>query len=426
MAFMATIAQQYGGLARIPVRGKDLYLASSPALVRELLVTHREHYLKNTRYHHIQALLGRGLLLSEATEWRRQRLMTQPMFKADAIAAKVAWMAARTRSHLDGWRPIVNTGAALDVEPDFLELAQKLAGESLFGAGFSSSAVEFCAAATAVKQNWPQAPRNLWNLWLPFGTRSQVDFDDAIANLDRCVYECISSRRTTEFRDCGMLQHLAQASLAEGRPFTDRELRDQLLTLFFAGHETTATALCWIHCLLAQHPDVLDRLIAEVQSTLGGAMPTAGSLDRLQYTTQVIEECLRLYSPIHSISRVAMADHTLGGYRIPSGATVCVSLYALHRLPEYWPNPEHFDPDRFEPQQCKARDRFSYLPFAAGHRNCIGAGEALVELKLIVALIAQQYRLRLVAGQRIEPSPGTTMYPRYGLKMTINSNETSI
>lgn len=421
MAFMAKIARRYGGLARIPVRGKDLYLASSPEIVRELLITHRQRYSKNTRYHHIQSLLGQGLLLSEADPWRRQRLMTQPLFKDEPVAAQVPWMADVARRHLERWQAFADSRTAFDVEPDFLRLSQVLAGQSLFGPGFADIADRFCDAAKAVKASWPQAPTSLWRTFMPARGHSLTAFEDAMAALNRCVHECIAERRAGEFQDCGTLQHLAHANRTEGRPLTDLELRDQLVTLFFAGHETTATALCWIHYLLARNAGAYRRLIAEVNAVLDERTPTADTLQHLKYTEQVVQESLRLYSPIHSISRVALEEHTLGGYRIPAGATVCISMYASHRLPEFWPDPERFDPDRFGSEPCDLRHRFAYLPFAAGHRNCIGAGQALVELKLIVALIARRYRLRLVTGQRIEPAPGTTMYPRFGIKVTVDA-----
>jgi cytochrome P450 len=418
---MAAIARRYGGLARIPVRGKYLYLASSPDIVRELLVTHRQRYVKNTRYHHIQALLGQGLLLSEGEAWKRQRLITQPMFKTEPVEAQIPWMAETTLHQVERWHSYLHTRVTLDIESEFLSLAQKLAGQSLFGLNFASIAARFCHYATAVKQYWPRAPTSIFEVLMPARRPSQTAFDNCLAELDGCVHKYISQQAAMDFKDCGMLQYLAHAHQSEGHPPTALELRDQLLTLFFAGHETTATALCWIHYLLAEHPHVYERLLAEVDTVLDGRLPSSETLLQLPYTEQVMMEALRLYSPIHSISRVSLVEHSLGGYRVPAGATVCVSLYATHRLPEYWPDPERFDPSRFNTDRSEARHRFSYLPFAAGHRNCIGSGQALVELKLIVALIAQRYRLRLVAGQRVEPAPGTTMYPRHGMKMMVDA-----
>jgi cytochrome P450 len=191
--------------------------------------------------------------------------------------------------------------------------------------------------------------------------------------------------------------------------------------LFFAGHETSARSLSWIHYLLHEHPDARAKVRAEVDRVLGSRTPTNADLGALVYTEQVINEALRLYSPIHSISRVALTDDLLGGYHIPAGATIYVSLYATHRLPKFWPDPDRFDPERFSPENVERRPRFAFVPFAAGHRNCVGAGTAIVELKLAVAMIAQRYELSLAPGQRVESAAGTTMYPRYGMNMLVRA-----
>jgi cytochrome P450 len=216
-----------------------------------------------------------------------------------------------------------------------------------------------------------------------------------------------------------VLELIVKSSRAQGDEYDDKALRDQLLTLFFAGHETSSTSLTWLHYLIWKHADVRERLCAEVADVLGGRLPTADDLGRLEYTERVINETLRLYSPIHSISRVALEDDVLGGYRIPAGTMLYVSLYATHRLAAHWPDPDRFDPDRFLPERMAKRPRFAFIPFAAGHRNCVGASMAMVELKLSVAQIAQRFVLDLAPGHRVEMAAGTTMHPRYGMQMTI-------
>jgi len=420
MQTMAKSARQFGGIIRIPIRGKYLYLVSEPELLRELLVTNREKYMKNIRYRHIQALVGQGMLLSEAAEWRRQRLVTQPEFKPDHIDAQVGWMTEHTDRFLDRWRTLADNGASIDVEPEFARLAQLLAGRYLLGPGFEAIADRFCKVAAECKEHWPLAPRGLIGLFKKIPQQKLDAFDAAIAELDACIYGYITEHRKTGFKDCGVLTRLVAAQ-KDGQPeFSDTSLRDQISTLFFAGHETSATAMCWIHYLLDKHRDVRTAMQLEVSDALGGKLASADDLRKLQYTSQVIDESMRLYSPIHAISRVAMQDDTVGGYHIPAGQTIVMSMYATHRLPQYWPDPERFDPTRFEPAQVAARSRFAYFPFAAGHRNCVGAAQALVELKLVIARIAQRYTLELVPGQKIEPAPGTTMYPRHGMKMTIH------
>jgi cytochrome P450 len=420
MNTLAKAARQFGGIVRIPIRGKYLYLVSEPELLRELLVTNRDKYMKNIRYRHIQALVGQGMLLSEAAEWRRQRLVTQPDFKPDHIDAQVGWMTELTDKFLDRWSTLADSGQAIDVEPEFARLAQLLAGRYLLGPGFDAISERFCKVAAQCKEHWPLAPRGLIALIKKPSKEKLAAFDAAIAELDACIYGYITLHRKTGFKDCGVLTRLVAAS-KDGQPeFSDTSLRDQISTLFFAGHETSATAMCWIHYLLFRHQAVRKALQLEVDDVLGTRMATAAELRELQYVSQVIDESMRLYSPIHSISRVAMENDTVGGYHIPAGTTVVMSMFATHRLPQYWPDPEKFDPARFEPAQVAARSRFAYFPFAAGHRNCVGAAQALVELKLVVARIAQRYTLDVVPGQKIEPAPGTTMYPRHGIKMTIH------
>jgi cytochrome P450 len=390
-------------------------------LLYELLVTNRENYRKNIRYRTAVEMFGRGLLLNEGDAWKRQRLLSQPLFKAEHIAAQVPWMAELTATFLARWKQCAADRSVCDVGAEFLRLSQLLAGHYLMGPGFERIAERFCRAAVAVKENWPRPPRSIAQLL----RRRGDGWSDALASathaIDACVYEYLTAERRRDFAEAGLVKLLVDGSREQGDEFDDRSLRDQILTVFFAGHETSATSLSWIHYLLHEHPDVRAKVRAEVDRVLGGRVPTSADLDALTYTQQVIDETLRLYSPIHSISRVALADDLLGGYHIPAGATIYVSLYATHRLRKLWPDPDRFDPDRFTAENAERRPRFAFIPFAAGHRNCVGGGTALVELKLAVATIAQRYELSLAPGQRVEGCAGTTMYPRYGMNMLVRA-----
>jgi cytochrome P450 len=421
MEAVTEVARRYGGMARIPIRGNQLYLCSDPEMLKELLITHRAKYMKNIRYRHIQALVGQGLLLSEAAEWRRQRVITQPAFKPDTLDAQVGWMGEHIERFLDRWQALADRGATFDVEPDFNRLAQLLSGRFLLGEPFADIADEFCDIAADVKRHWPAQPRNLIAAFSKPDPKKIALFDAAIARLDACLLGFVQRHRVSDYEGCGVLARIVRTSREEGNLFDDQSLRDQLSTMFFAGHETSATGLCWIHWALSNHPAVRAKLAAEV-AALGGLIPTAQDIhERLQYTQQVIEESLRLHSPIHAISRVAMEDNIVGGFFVPKGQTVVISLYAIHRQAHLYPDPERFDPERFTPEEVARRHRFAYLPFAAGHRNCIGAAQAMIELKLIVARIAQRFVLTLDPTQKVEPAPGTTMFPRYGMRMKITN-----
>lgn len=421
MAFWSRIANSYGGIARVPLKGQSVYLVSDPDLLYELLITKRTKYRKNIRYRAAVELFGAGLLLNEGDAWKRQRLISQPAFKAEHVAAQVGWMAELTTSFVDRWQRFADARTPLDVDPEFLRLAQLLAGFYLMGPGFARIAEPFCDAAVAIKEAWPKPPRGVLRLLLRKSQPYPPALAAAIARIDAAICEYLAEQRRTDFADAALVSMLVHASRAQDDEFNDRSLRDQILTLFFAGHETSATSLSWIHYLLSKHPDVRAKVRSEVTRVIGNRVPTSGDLDALQYTEQVINESLRLYSPIHSISRVALEDETLGGYAIPAGATIYVSLHATHRLPHLWPDPERFDPERFAPAAGTARPRFAFIPFAAGHRNCIGGTAAIAELKLAIALLAQRYELDLAPGHRVEPAAGTTMYPRYGMRMLVRA-----
>ncbi len=422
MRFWSDIANRYGGIARVPLmNGREVYLVSEPDLLYELLITNRHKYRKNIRYRAAVELFGHGLLLNEGDAWKRQRLLSQPVFKPEHIADQVPWMAELTATFLARWKRHAAERRTRDVDADFLDLSQLLTGYYLMGPGFERIAERFCRAAIVIKDNWPRPPRSIAQLLRRRGDGWTDELAAAVRATDACIHEYLEAERRSDFAGAGLVKLLVDGSRAQGDEFDDTSLRDQILTLFFAGHETSATSLSWIHYLLDEHPDARAKLRAEVERVLGRRVPTTADLAALTFTEQVINETLRLYSPIHSISRVALTDDTLGGYHIPAGATMYVSLYATHRLPALWPDPSRFDPDRFAPDKIERRPRFAFIPFAAGHRNCVGASMALVELKLAVAMIAQRYELTLTPGHRVEGEAGTTMRPRYGMSMHIRA-----
>jgi cytochrome P450 len=420
MKFWSGIAQKYGGIARVPLKKRSVYLISDPDLLYELLVTKRNKYRKNIRYKAAVDTFGRGLLLNEGEAWRHQRRITQPTFKADYIESQAASMVELTGRLVTQWKPLADQGAIRDVHEDFMRLAQLISGHYLMGSDFDSIEENFYTAAIGVKDNWPLPPRSILATFFVKHKEREARLDAAIHAIEQLVYGYIARHRKTDFQGCGVLEVLAKESRAHGDEFDDQSLRDQLLTLFFAGHETSAASLSWIHYLLSENPDCRNRLLMEVHDVVGhDRPPSADDLSKLVYTEQVVNESLRLHSPIHSVSRVALEDDTIGGFRIPADAMIYISLYATNRLESLWPDPERFDPDRFTLEQIAERPRFAFIPFAAGHRNCIGAAMATAELKLSIAQLAQHYVLEVAPGHRVVEEAGTTMYPKYGMKMTI-------
>ena len=235
MEAITAIARQYGGIARVPIRGKYLYVVSDPAMVKEMLVEHRQKYMKNVRYVHIQALLGQGLLLSEAAEWRRQRVITQPAFKPEHIDSQMGWMASYTDRFLDRWSAPAARGDIFDVEPEFGRLAQCLSGRYLLGEPFDDIADEFCEIAAAVKAHWPLAPRNLVRAFMPLSKVKLARFEASIAALDEIVRRFITRHRANDFANCGVLTRIVMSSRAEGAEFDDKSLRDQYFDSVLRG-----------------------------------------------------------------------------------------------------------------------------------------------------------------------------------------------
>jgi cytochrome P450 len=422
MEFFRRVAVRFGGLARVPLQaGRSLFLVSEPRFIKELLLDHRTRFVKNTRYPAMQRLLGHGLLLSEGDGWRRQRLLTQPAFKPSELKRQVTWMSGYVTRYLDGWKQRADSGEPIDAELEFLRLTQLLAGVLVVGPRFEEHAEEMFGISEAIKNSWPVPPRGILSGFRKPSPERAQRLEAACTHLDRLMQHFIDAQRKTAPEEGGILGMLIAAAEKEGQPFSDKELRDQAVTLFFAGYETSAASMCWTHYLLSAHPSVRERLLREVDERLGGRTPTGEDLEELPYVEQVLQESLRIYSPIHSLSRVAREDCPVGGFTLPKDSTAVVSLYATHRLPEYWPDPERFDPERFTPQACAGRYSLAYMPFAVGHRNCVGGTLAMVEGKLILAQVAQRYLLELAPGQRVEAMAATTMRPRYGMRMHVRA-----
>ena len=420
MEFFRRVAVSVGGLARVPLQaGRSMYLVSEPRLIKELLIDHRTRFVKNVRYPAMQRLLGQGLLLSEGDGWRRQRLLTQPAFKPGELKRQVEWMSGHVARFLTRSDVHASRGTPIDAEEEFLRLTQLLAGVLIFGPRYEAHAEEMFQISEDIKNNWPKPPRGILSGFIPPSKARAQRMEAACADLDRQMQAFIDAQRKAEPEEGGILGLLITGSAREGPPFTDKELRDQAVTLFFAGYETSAASMCWTHYLMWAHPQVRERMLAEIDAVVGSRVPVGEDIDKLQYVEQVLQESLRIYSPIHSLSRVATEDSAIGGHPMPKGCTAVVSLYATHRLPDYWPDPERFDPERFAPEACAGRYNFAYIPFAVGHRNCIGSTLAMVEGKLILAQVAQRFVLDLLPGERIEPMAATTMRPRYGIRMRV-------
>ena len=395
------------------------YLVNNPDYIEHVLLTNqanyrKSHFLRNM----LSPLLGDGLLISEGDFWRRQRRIAAPAFHNRRIAEFVAVMAACTEATLAHWRTLTQP---FDVAAEMMALTLDIISRTMFSADVTGDTAAVRRLMDVVV-HMPVSMLDLFGLpqWLP--RPQSAPLRRAIAAFDALVARLLAERRADPAApDRGDLlaMLLAARDPDTGEGMSDKQLRDEILTIFMAGHETTANALSWTWYMLAQHPDAEARLHAEVDRVLGGRTPGLADLAELKWTRMVIEETMRLYPPAHAIARTAIGEDHIGGARIPPGASMSISMYVTHRNPNLWPEPERFDPERFTPEAVARRHRFAYLPFGGGPRICIGNTFALAEAQVIVATIAQRYRVRLAPGRAVEPIGLLTLRPKSGVWVTL-------
>lgn len=425
LRLLMTAALGYGDVVRLRMGPRVAYLLTHPDHIKHVLQENYRNYPKSVMYRKLYPLVGRGLLTSEGDFWRRQRRLIQPGFQRERLAAFVPVMTDTTEAMLARWKAYADSGQPLDVAAEMMRLALAIVGRTLFSTDVSGEAEAVREALTFALARIDRRVTALvsWPERLP--TPANRRFQRAIRTLDDIVYRMIDERRRRADGPADLLSMLVGArggaddGAAEG--MTDTQLRDEVMTLMLAGHETTANALAWTWYLLSTHPGVQRRMGSELAEVLGGRAPTYEDLPKLSYTTRVIQESMRLYPPVWIIDRNAVEDDEIDGYPIPAGAFVILSPYVTHRLPSLWENPEGFDPERFGEEPSAGRPRFAYFPFGGGPRLCIGNHFAMMETQLVVATVAQRYRLDLVPGQLVRPEPRITLRPREGVRVTLHA-----
>lgn len=420
-AFVLDLRRRYGDIARYQVLRSQMYMLSHPDYVKHVLQDNHRNYGKNSfAYRALRIVLGNGLLTSQGDFWLRQRRLAQPAFHRQRVAGFSETMIAATLDMLRDWESYATHGQVFDVAEEMMRLTLRITGEALFSIDLADEAGEVGqAVASGIEQLTGRFLRAVAPpLWVP--TPENRRFNNVLQTLDRVVYEIISERRRGQ-EDRGDLLSISMMAQDEetGERMDDQQLRDEVMTMVLAGHETTANALAWTWYLLAQSPEVEAKLAAELAVVLDGRVPTLSDLPQLPYTLMVVQEGLRLYPPVYSYHRSAIAEDEIGGYPIAPGQALSISPFVVHRHPDFWPDAETFDPERFTPERMAGRHRFAYIPFAAGPRQCIGRDFALIEAQLIIATVAQRYRLRLVPGQTMTLQTAVTLRPRHGVKVTL-------
>lgn len=420
LGFLMNLSARYGDLAFLPIGSLPVYVVSHPDGVKHILQDQHRRYSKDTiQYNSLATITGRGLLTSDGAFWLRQRRQAQPAFARSRLYELDKIVIPATRDMLQHWETASANQHPLDIDAEMMRLTLEVVGKALFSinlrheAGRLTGAVMTCldyivhrARNVVVPPGWVPTPRN-------------VRFRQALRILDAAVYGMISDRRNSGRPGEDFLGMLLQARDDEtGQPMPDHVIRDEVMTMLVAGHETVASALTWTWYLLALHPAEQEHLRNEIISVLGDREPGAEDLPALRKTAQVFSETLRLYPPAWVITRRAIENDELLGYSIPAGALMIISPYVVHRKDEFWRNPLDFRPERFDPDQESKHHRFSYIPFGGGPRLCIGNQFAAVEAHLIIAMITQKCRLELAqdpGGVKVDAL--VTLRPQSGLSM---------
>ena len=408
----------YGDTVRF--RGPlTLYLLVHPDAVKQVLQDNAANYPRPPFVRdRLQAIVGGGLVGAEGAAWVRSRRMAQPAFRRHSLEGYGRQFVEATSEVLDSWAVNADAGRPLEVESEMVRVSLANLAASLFQTDWrrdldrAGPAVgEILAFANSVLTSVVDTAR----LPLPSTRR----FKRRLELLDSILYPLIAERRRSPGGEDLVSMLVEGIDPETGAGLTDKQVRDETISFFIAGHVTIASALTWTWYLLSTHPAAWRRLRAEVDEVLGGRPPAVADLGRLAYTSMVVQEAMRLYPPIYLVLRRALADDQVGGYRVPAGANIALCPYVTHRHPEFWDNPEGFEPERFAPEAARRRHRMAFFPFSGGPRRCIGEGFALLQLPLVVAMVAQRYRLSLVPARPAEVEAALTLRPRAPMLMRV-------
>ncbi len=415
LAFLTRTAREYGDLATIRFGPARVVLASNPDYVESVLVTNARIFHKGPALRRNPVLLGNGLLTSEGELWRKQRRLIQPAFSRQRINAYGEVMAAYAQRAVAGWAD----GEARDIHAEMMRLTLAIVAKTLFDADVETEAPRVGKALEAALAAFSRQSTNVYTipLWVP--TRSNLQLRHSRMELDSIIFRFVNARRSAAEDRGDLLSILLSARDEAGRPMPMKQLRDEAMTLFLAGHETTAIALSWTLYLLSLNPEVEARLLSELATVLDGRPPAPADLPRLPYLEATVDESMRVYPPAWVVARQSTAPFELGGYQFPGGTVVLMSQWVSHRDPRYFHEPEAFRPERWLEGLARQIPKYAYYPFGGGPRMCIGHGFARMEAALILATVLQRYHLELVPDQTIVPQPSITLRPRHGIQMVL-------
>lgn len=411
-AAMRKLVETYGDLVGCRIGRRRMFIVNQPEWIREILVNQHTHFIKAFSFRRLQVVLGNGLITSNGEFHRQQRRMIQPAFDRGHLEHCAASVTATTAKLCSAWQP----SRPQDISVEMLKLTVTMLANSLLDADLGAEAETLLEAVTAGNQAYADTrimPGAVWLLQLP--TPGVRRLRNTFRKVDELAYRLIRARRQPSSTHRDLLSFLIHARDESGQPMPDQQLRDELVTILLAGFETSAMGLTWALGLLAQHPHIQQQLQQEIDSTLDGRPATPADLPNIDGCRRVLAEALRLYPPISVLGRKAIQDVALGPYRIPRGSQVVFSQWLLHRDPRYWPEPERFDPDRWQPERQRQHHKYAYFPFGGGPRICLGEPMFWMTAPLMLATILQRWSFQLAPNATLDVLPQVTLRPRGGL-----------
>jgi len=418
LGLFANTAREYGGIAQFKLLNKSYLLVTNPDYVKYILQENYKNYIRGRSVETGRVLLGNGLPLIDGEFWLRERRMLQPAFHRERLGRLADTVANVTRTFMHGWETKAKNKQPLDMDEEMMRLTLTVIIKTMFSVDIDEKIESLSRAFNVASKFMLWRSQQMWAPPLSIPVPRNVEYNHALKILNDTIYPLIADGRANPKDDLlGMMLEMRDVDTGEG--MTDQQARDEVVTIFFAGHETSAVTMTWAFYLLSEHPEVEERMRAEVNTVLNGRTATFSDLPKLSYMQQVINEVLRLYPAAYLFAREAVLDDDIDGYPIPAKTLIFITPYITHRDPKYWPDPEKFDPERFSPEQTANRPKHIYYPFGEGPHVCIGNNFALMEMQLILAQALQRFRLKLVANHPIAFKPEATLRPKYGLKMTI-------
>ena len=418
LGYLTRCSREYGDVVRLRFPGTLAYLITHPDHIEQVLVKNNRNFIKDRYTREELSVLGNGLLISEGDFWRRQRRLAQPAFHRRRVEAYGETMVAFTERLLEGWRD----GEVRDVHREMMRLTLQIVAKTLLDADIAREAEGVGEALGEIMDYFSDQGSGSFLRLLPESvpTPANLRYRRAVRRLDGIIYSIIEERRRSGEDTGDLVSMLLHAEDEDGNRMDPRQLRDEVMTVVLAGHETTAIALSWTFHLLGQNPEVEAKLSAELVEVLDGRTPTVGDLSRLRYADAVIKESMRLYPPAWAVGREALGECEIGGYLVPKETQMFISQYVTHRDPRFFDAPDAFDPSRWQDGSTEGLPQYAYFPFGGGPRLCIGSSFARMEAVLLLATISHAFRLEPVAGEPPVPQPSVTLRPRGGIEMKLS------